>query len=181
MTDFGRIGHEYWKRSRSRILGGEVAAWGFVARWKWRLLRVRLWAGGGRRLWGADAGQRGSALLRARGSAPQNQEPQARRDVATLGAKTGVGYCSKTTRCPGKTWSTPLPNIPPSFEVKVYRRGAGCECCAPQRSDQGFAEWVRLTSETTIIQLPTLGGGYCRAVTVMASHSLFNWCSSTEV
>jgi len=64
-----------------------VAARGFVARWKWRLLRVRLRAGGGRRLWAATPRSearpscaRGAALHKIRdpkrGEASQHLGPR---------------------------------------------------------------------------------------------------------
>jgi hypothetical protein len=53
------------------------------------------------------------------------QEPQARRgERQRLGPKAGRQQRGEMkTRCPGKTRSTPLPDIPQRFEVKVTAKG----------------------------------------------------------
>jgi len=54
-------------------------------------------------------------------SNPKRREAQQR-----LGPEAGVSNAEKMkTRCPGKSRSTPLPNVPLRFEVNVTARGQG--------------------------------------------------------
>jgi hypothetical protein len=52
-------------------------------------------------------------------------EPQARRGVATLGAKAGVDYCSKKTRYPGKTGARHFLTFHRALRLRLQRLAGG--------------------------------------------------------
>ena len=67
----------------------------------------------------------------------------------TLGAKAGVGNAERRRAASGKSRSTPLPDIPPSFEIKVTVEPSAMLALRPLKAVPTMAK-VLLTLEQAV-------------------------------